>query len=251
MKLLTCSPEGRWSLPYRNAKPGGGTYWAELIVHEAEVDRLPDGLGAIIATGDLQGRCADGRLLGEGLADELARRADLPPGDAIGVWLAGDLYAAPGAEVRGATGPVDRVWAAFAARTRWVAGVLGNHDEIAGPIAGADVLDGSVVTRDGLRIGGVSGIVGNPNKHNRRDDASYQQAIERVLEAAPDVLLLHESPVGGVGQRGRPAVNEVVAGRVPLVVSGHVHWQAPLATLVGGTQALNVDGRVVILRARE
>lgn len=38
------------------------------------------------------------------------------------------------------------------------------------------------------------------------------------------------------------------AGAAPLVLCGHCHWDAPLAALPGGSQVLNADGRVVVLR---
>jgi hypothetical protein len=42
--------------------------------------------------------------------------------------LAGDLYSAPGGDVRGATGDLRSVWSAFADAFAWVVGVAGNHD---------------------------------------------------------------------------------------------------------------------------
>jgi Icc protein len=99
------------------------------------VDGLPDGLEAVVLASDLQGRAlADPhasedvplRLLGEAVADELHTLAELeeiPPPERMGVALAGDLYAAPDARKRGATGDVRSVWRAFARRGfRWVVG---------------------------------------------------------------------------------------------------------------------------------
>ncbi len=38
--------------------------------------------------------------------------------------------------------------------------------------------------------------------------------------------------------------------RPTLVVRGHAYWELPMAVLPNGTQILNVDARVVVVRAR-
>jgi hypothetical protein len=160
-------------LRYLNARPGGGTFTAELALVRASAAGLPPELDGLLLTGDLQARALDDRrlLLGEALAERyaaLAADGRVPPPDRVGVVLAGDLYAAPGADVRGASGCVVPVWEAFACRFRWVAGVLGNHDTLGDPVERqrfamlrrAHLLDGEVVVLDGLRVAGVGGIIG-------------------------------------------------------------------------------------------
>lgn len=64
------------------------------------------------------------------------------------------------------------------------------------------------------------------------------------------MLLLHEGPeVPGTNLRGNAVIREAVEpwSRL-LVICGHCHWDAPLATLARGTQVLNVDARAVLLR---
>ncbi|WP_030435950.1 hypothetical protein [Actinoplanes subtropicus] len=71
-----------------------------------------------------------------------------------------------------------------------------------------------------------------------------------TLEPAPDVLLLHEGPVGErPGQLGRASIRGLLERRAPaLTLCGHVHWDEPVAAL-GGGHVVNVDARVVVFTA--
>ena len=253
MKISDIEEKPRWGLTYRTALRGGEVGDVSLPVLYGRAE-LPEGLSALVLAGDLQGRCG-ARLLGEQLADEIVARAggDLPAPDRIGVLLAGDLYAAPRANVRGASGPVESVWEAFAASVRWVAGVAGNHDEIdrkrVRRLQRASILDGTLTERDGMLIAGLSGVIGKAHLPQRRPEERYRHALRALLDEQPEILVLHESPTGGPEQRGRDLVREEVMERVSLVVSGHVYWREPLARLSPSTVALNVDGRVIVLLA--
>jgi len=252
-------------LEYADAAPGGGTQPRTLPIVRARVEGLPPQLDALLVTSDLQGRApllsAGGamHLLGEALVEEYAALAELdlvPPPDLTGVLLAGDLYAAPGADRMGATGDVRSVWQAFAASFRWVAGVAGNHDLFGGTqehtrftrTAGVHLLDGASTTLDDLRIAGVGGICGNPGKPNRRPPDAFVAELRRKLANRPHVVVLHEGPDGAApDQRGNPQIRAALAGKRVLVVCGHVHWDSPLADLPGGPQVLNVDARALVL----
>jgi Icc-related predicted phosphoesterase len=74
--------------------------------------------------------------------------------------------------------------------------------------------------------------------------------IEKVATPAPDVLLLHEGPVGDrPGQLGRESIRRLLERRAPgLTLCGHVHWDEPVARL-GDGHVVNVDARVVVLTA--
>lgn len=205
--------------------------------------------------------------LGEVLATELkplARRRAIPPLDRFGIVLGGDLYVDPLLKKRGGLGDVRDVWRALGRRTRWVAGVAGNHDELGGSAAalaefndepGVHVVDATVTQVDGLTIGGVGGVVGPPSKPNRRTLPDFIAAVDEVLAARPDLLVLHQGPppVSG-GTRGIPELRERLSSvdtRDLLVVFGHDRWKQPLEILPNGVQLLNVHGRVVILRRAE
>ena len=247
------------SIPYRNARPGGGQELNHLPVLEAEVDVLPEGLEAVLATADLQARevVPGRRLLGEVLAAEcvaLAEIGRLPPPDRVGVLLAGDFYTDATAMVRGSSGDVRSVWETMSYDFGWVAGVPGNHDELGDlnqrTAGNLHVLDNKEIRLGGLRIAGLGGIVGNPQRPHRRSEDDYCRDIHRLITIEPDVLVLHESP--GVPEqrlRGSAVVRESIAfATKTLIVCGHSHWRVPFVDLPGGPQVLNVDSRCVVLR---
>jgi 3',5'-cyclic-AMP phosphodiesterase len=248
-------------LPYINAAPGGRgrTEDSQLPIARASLaGPLADELDALIVCSDLQGvvpGSAGAQLLGLELAavlEDLAYKGALPPPPRTGVILAGDLYSVPGADQRGGYGDVADVWAAFADRFAWVAGVAGNHDDIAGvPGLGDTVhlLDGDVVALDGLRIGGVGGIIGESRRPGRRREIDQLRAIREILDGGVDILVLHEGPHGGDRQPGNAAIRDAIeAAGVGLTICGHSHWHAPLAEHARG-QILNVDARAMVLLA--
>lgn len=243
---------------------GAGVQEVALPFLRASVAGLPDNIDALLATSDLQGRAFDGRLLGVAVAEELAHLADrgqVPPGDRCGVLLAGDLYSASPPR-RGASGDVRAVWQVFANWARWVCGVAGNHDLFSDkPDApalaafrhqsGGGLLDAETTERDGLRIAGLSGIIGRPGRPWRRSEAHFIEAFAGLVAAEPDILLCHEGPGrAGREQGGVPMLDELLvsARREILCVRGHMFWQEALLAGDGPRQVLNVDSRVVILQ---
>lgn len=268
MKIVEFQSVPVFEFRYLNAGRGPGQFYEDrLPVHVARVDRLPDGMTALIATADLQGRerfedspGGSIRLLGEALPERLV--TDVLPSlslretDRIGVLLAGDLYTVPALDKRGGTGDVTSVWRAFANCFAWVAGVPGNHDTFGEPPqrrprfpAGMHFLDGDVTGINGLRIAGLGGIIGRATRPNRRSENDYLATLRRLLTPLPDVLLMHEGPDGPVaGQRGLSQVRVILqeVGTV-LVIRGHAHWPQPFVEFPNGLQVLNVDARVVVL----
>ncbi len=251
-------------LPYLAAGTGGRAQHATLPLLLGRVEGLPPGVTALLCTSDLQGRGVGahaGQLLGVAVASwlqDLAEEGLVPSLSSLGAVLAGDLYAAPRADLRGAAGDVRPVWEAFRERFCWVAGVPGNHDEF-GPETPADfstrtsshVLDGQLVELDGLRVAGLGGVIGRADKPHRRDERAHCSELAVLLRRKPDVLVLHEGPV--VPERellGHPAIRQALrAAEDTLVVAGHAHWPTPWVRLPSGPDVLNVDGRVVLLTA--
>jgi Icc-related predicted phosphoesterase len=277
MRILDWRPTPIHEVPYLVARPGGGaTEQATLAITLAKVTDLPAALDGLVFTADLQGRellpptahslslqrrdraprYREGRrLLGEVAAEQLRRlcdRGDLPAADKLGVVLAGDFWAEPGSTRRGGLGKVGPVWSAFGGTSRWVAGVLGNHDQYDGPrqAEGARValLDGTIVEMTGCRLGGVSGIVGNPFKPCRKPERRYLELLAIVLRQRPDIVVLHEPPeIAEQGCRGKTGVRDCLVNHSPtLVICGHCHWPAPLQTLPNGAQVCNVDSRLIV-----
>lgn len=261
-------PEPLLRLPYRHARQGGGEAVAGMLpVLTLPTAGLPPGLDGLVLAADLQGRellpPAPGqpfrpgrRLLGEVVAEHLATLSAagrLPPGDRLGVVLAGDLWVDRKTMRRGGSGDVRPVWGAFRAGRRWVAGVRGNHDVFldrpADPADGLHMLNGAAVTLDGLRVGGVGGVIGNPSNPRTRSEERFT-ALVRELVADPglNLLVLHHGPEGaGVRARGSRAVREAVAAFPGVVVFGHCYWPEPVERVPAGPWLVNVDSRVVVL----
>lgn len=264
LKIESVEPESSLGIPCQMASAAGGVSRLTLWLQRGRVSGLPDGLDALLITSDLQGIGEGGRLLGEVLADEYllwAGEGKVPRAERVGVLLAGDLFSVPRANVRGASGDVRAVWRAFAQRYRWVAGVAGNHDTFGTPAEESDLrrtrglhmLDGRQVDLNGMVIGGVGGIIGKPNKLNRKIETDYRNAVQKAGKGA-DILVLHEPPAGVVaGQMGRVEIRDAVESAAPrIVVCGHTRWDVPFATRPDGIQLLNVDGRAILLeRATE
>lgn len=251
-------------LPYLSAGTRGSAPVRGVL--EIEVRRatgLRD-LAGMVVTSDLQFRSKanDGspdRLLGEVLAEELSLLSDLgelPPTEEMAVILAGDLYCGPTLSKRGENGDVRPVWEAFSQRFLLVTGVLGNHDTL-GPFpqeqasfragAGRHLLDGTVVEKAGVRTGGLSGIIGNPARPNRRSENDYLAGAAALIARGLHVLVLHEPPALQ-GQTGNvPLAGLLSTDRAPLVVCGHAFWQQPLVEVARGAQVLNVDSRCIVL----
>lgn len=259
-------------MPYAYPGPGGRRASGVFPLFSARCTGLPAPLAGLIAASDLQGRephwqvkgDRPPRLLGELLAEELSVLSELgeiPPLDAIGVLLAGDLYVAPGLDKRGGKGDVRGVWEAFCMRFRWVAGVAGNHDQFGEtreeeaafrarpcPV----LLDGAIAHLDGVSIGGVSGVIGNPRRPFRRSEEAFLREVECVLARRPDILVLHEGPgIHGDGCPGSDPVTRLLERReAALTLCGHTAWRSPRACfLKGGMQVLNTAGRGYVITA--
>jgi Icc protein len=248
-------------LRYLNASGSGKPEVVRLpIAHGTVVldDAVPSELDAIIACSDLQGVVPNPHTrlsepLGVALAihlEQLALEGVIPPAMRTGVILAGDLYSDPAAKKRGGFGDVTKVWEAFADRFAWVVGVAGNHDDVTqiSPLLNLHLLDGEIVELDGIRVGGVGGIIGNKQKKMRRPAEEFLALVDRVIDQTIDILVLHEGPHGDEDQRGNADIRATVeAGEVGVTVCGHCHWDEPLASHASG-QILNVDARCVVLR---
>ena len=188
----------------------------------------------------------------------LCELGTLPPADQIGVLLTGDLHCDPELARRGGIGDVRSVWEAFAASFAFVAGVAGNHDMFGSDAdfaafrrgAGRHILDLDVRTLGGLKVGGLSGIVGDTKRPNRRSSEEFLDAIALLLLESIDVLVLHDAPaLPERNQKGNEGLRALLDVGPPIVVAcGHHHWDDPLVELASGALILNVDSRCVVLR---
>jgi 3',5'-cyclic-AMP phosphodiesterase len=267
MRILELAEKPIHRIQFLNAAKGGGVESQVLPIVRGRVDVLPKELEALLVTSDLQGvvlppwdvRDRGNRLLGEALADEyvaLAAQDIVPSPSQTGVILAGDLYAVPTGDKRGASGDVRSVWQAFSDRFHWVLGVEGNHDRFGTKAErkalcdrrNLHLLDFDTVKKDGMRFGGVSGIIGDPAKPGRRDEREFLAALKLVLDARPQVLVLHQGPAGDATQFGDEQVTALMKSSSNLLtICGHVHWVHPIADLNPSSQVLNVDSRAIVL----
>lgn len=141
-------------------------------------------------------------------------------------------------------------------------GVAGNHDTFGdyspnvAPFSdqpNIHLLDGQVVNLGGMAFAGISGIVGDPSKPQRRTEKDFVSAIKNVLATKPDVLLLHEGPdVPNSKLPGNESIRKAITqsknqSDLPLTMCGHVHWPVPFAELDSGLQVLNVDNYGLLL----
>ena len=247
MRVASVASDPFHEIYYLNASPGGRPETSRLPFVRVAVEGLPPDLGGLLVTSDLQGvapiaaRGGAAGLLGEAVVEALVtleEQGEVPALGGMGAIVAGDLFSEATARKRGASGDVREVWQALARAFRWAAGVGGNHDhfgETQGERAafqrqpGIHLLDGDVVELDGLRVGGVSGIIGNREKPKQRDERAFLDLLDGVLDETPHVLVLHEGPDGGQANlQGNPAIRQALAkARDLLVVCGHVHWDAP------------------------
>jgi Icc protein len=265
MRITSIFPHPIHQIPSLAAAPGRNRVVEVILpILLAEVDALPDGLDALIATSALQGiDPKDGYLLGHRVAIELEILADMekiPSPKTTGIVLAGDLYAQT--DKRGGYGDVREVWQGFSRRFRWVAGVAGNHDRFGDSIPdikgfkvgrGIHYLDGDMVEVDGIRIGGISGIIGKPSKPFRRSEKDFRRTLRQLFKELPDILILHESPNDPDNrQMGNESIrSELATASKLLVICGHSHWKVPICDLYNTVQVLNVDSQVVVLKVAE
>ncbi|BAZ51168.1 hypothetical protein NIES4103_38170 [Nostoc sp. NIES-4103] len=243
--------------------PGGsGFEWIDIPLLSAVSDDLPDSLDAILIAGDLQAidnpfvPVEERRLAGEAIAEQLVTLAEsqlIPQLNNTGVLLTGDLYTDPTLKKRGQTGNVLSVWNSFAQSFRWVVGVAGNHDlfdKQAISLWKPQLIHGTAISKDGLCIAGISGIVGNSNKPWRVPQKQHAKWLKELLGQSPDILLFHEGPSSP--DETRPGNASILKQLnklryTSLVVSGHVHWRHPLSGEPPSLQVLNVDSRIVLV----
>lgn len=257
MRILSVDQTPFYTLDYRCSGPRGKRIIEQVLpFYKAKVDWLPDGVDSIVLTSDLQGREKDprNRLLGVRVVDELSMLIENKrmPEPSL-VLLAGDLFDYPEMNKRSGCGEVIEVWQAFSERFDRVLGVHGNHDFIRNPKelpGNATVVDGHIESFEGLRIGGLSGIVGKPTKNQRRAADDFYPALDRLTLRNPDLIILHQGPDDPAdgNRRGDSAVREQLeSGFSGLTVFGHCYWPEPFVMPLGEGQIVNVDSRVIIL----
>ncbi|MCP4438603.1 MAG: hypothetical protein GY810_06625 [Aureispira sp.] len=264
MKIINLNTDFILTIPYLMAVSGHKKPPVKTLlpVYEGTVDSLPKGIEALVTVSDLQGRImVDGKdiLMGEVVPETLYNfmRSTYPDLnlDKVGVLLCGDLFAH--LDQRGGLGDVRKVWQAFNWFFGWVAGVAGNHDSFGTEQefeefkkeANIHYLQAEIQSIKGLKIGGMSGVVGKSKKPNRIPEKTYTSQLKRIIEQRPDLILLHQGPnTAWNPYKGSFQIRKMVEQYASsLICFGHEQWPDLLNSLENGTQLLNLEGRVVIL----
>lgn len=247
-------------LPYWTTGTGQATPSEhQLPVYTGTVRGLPPAITSVVVASDLQGVVPGGEvLLGEALVDYLELLYALHfPGltrDRALALLCGDLYANPAK--RGESGNPYRVWEAFSTAFGCTVGIAGNHDDFGPDLARvlalpkAHFLTQGTANAHGLRVAGLSGIIGRPDKNFRLAEDTYVRGVAALLRQAPHVFLTHLSPrLDALGLQGDACLTAaLVKGPPTLVLCGHSHWPTvEPQVLANGTQVLNADSKVFIL----
>ncbi len=231
-------------------------------IYKGRIEGLPKNIDSIVITSDLQGVCefenGQKMLLGEVLAESLPLIYEIhfPQLSTSKSWafLCGDLYA--NLEKRGSSGNPFSVWQAFVQYFKQVIGIAGNHDDFGNDlnqlklIENVHFLENHLLEFDGLKIAGLSGIIGRTDKNFRLEEQFYLNSFEKILKQQPDVVLTHLSPhieeLGFLGERQLTKILEKYAEN--LLFCGHSHWgTSQVVTLRNNIQILNADSKVFIL----
>jgi len=256
VKFIEVSETPFHELKYRSSGRGGKIREVVLPFYRAIVDAIPKGASSFVLTSDLQGRENDkntNRLVGEAVAEELSllhELGEIPKVDFIG--LAGDLYDYPEMHKLGGTGDVTSVWNAFAREFKVVVGVHGNHDKVIESELAANtiILDGASSNVNGIRIGGVSGIIGRSDRNQRKSEDKFIKKLGKVTNGKNSLILLHQGPEDTVNKQiGEPLITQHLETRGNcIVVFGHCYWSKALVT-IGKNQVLNVDNKLYVVSA--
>ena len=189
---------------------------------------LPEDLDAILVTSDLQ--YYDRRDVNEGervLSGHIVAQEMAGAGRGGNVSVAGPDRCYSGRGSLCGAGAEQNVvgkgtWRRFGNRSRkrfrWVVGVAGNHDLFAGRgesfgnvfrnHPNVYPLHGEHADVDGLKIGGVSGILGSREKAWRTPIPEYRELMQLVMSDPLDILVLHMTPsVPDMGLKGDSLVN--------------------------------------------
>ena len=251
-------------LPYAVLPPSGHhpvDTW--LPIYRGTVHGLPDEIDTLVIASDLQGMDVSGSepvMLGVAVPEWLSLYLQIEAPDwrpeKTGVLLCGDLYG--DLERRGSSGDPSAAWREFRHHFGLVTGVAGNHDLIPSQEAaawehgGMTLLHERTIDWGTLRIAGIGGIIGRPDKPNRMPETQYIASLRRLLRHQPDILLLHPSPsIPEYGLQGEKTLCSLLEQNSPaLICCGHTHWPTPWVQW-NGASIINADGNIIILTRAE
>jgi len=274
MKIEINDSEPIEKFSYKVVAQGGRDANGNRVINEND---LPIYLGSIwnsnikyieylIILSDLQGNVLQNdepKLLGEVLPDflQLLFEVEFPEVDRkkVGVFLCGDLFAR--LDKRGGLGDVKKVWREFNKNFGFVVGVAGNHDDFGKPEEfkkftreeGIHFLHNQIKRIGTLKIGGISGIIGRPDKPFRNEESKHLKELKKLLLKQPNFILLHEGPNNINPQlQGNDKIRIVIENsQKNYIICGHNHWGLSVIEKENGTQIINADSKCIILKVEE
>jgi len=112
------------------------------------------------------------------------------------------------------------------------------------------ILDGTSSNVNGVRIGGVSGIIGRSDRNQRKSDDEFIKKLGKVTNGKNSLILLHQGPEGTVNnQIGEALITQHLETRGNcIVVFGHCYWSNALVA-IGKNQVLNVNNKLYVVSA--
>lgn len=222
-----------------------------------------EGIDYLIVASDLQGNVLhddETKLLGEVLPEFLQLLFEIEfdgiNRDKVGVFLCGDLFAR--LDKRGGLGDVKNVWREFNKYFGFVVGVAGNHDDF-GQLEefekfkhekGIYYLHNQIVKIENFKVGGISGIIGRPDKPFRNEEEKHLKELKKLLLKQPHFILLHEGPNNKNPElHGNDNIRILIEkSQKNTIFCGHNHWNHSIVSKENGTQIINVDSKCIILK---
>ena len=235
-----------------------------LPIYIAEYDNVNTDIDLLIIASDLQGIAEENgqkHLLGEKLPSFLKAliEIELPKYKKVGVLLCGDLFTS--LEKRGSSGDVRKVWNEFNNHFDWVVGVAGNHDTFGNENekdkfksqANIHLLHKEKIELNGIRIGGISGIIGRSDKTNRVEESDFLDGLTKLSKKDLDFILIHETPdFPKNNENGNSKIRKHIEKLNPTrIFCGHCHWNNSLANFDNKIQVLNVDSKVILMKIKK
>jgi Icc protein len=104
-----------------------------------------------------------------------------------------------------------------------------------------------VIELNGLKLGGVGGIIGRADRNQRKTEELFAKALKSITKKNPVITLLHQGPDDPINnQLGQAFIREhFEKNGKGIVIFGHCHWDVPYIE-IGDNQVVNVDNRLYL-----
>lgn len=130
--------------------------------------------------------------------------------------------------------------------------VQGNHDLHSPTTANHNISDGTFITTEIGKIGGINGIISDKRRLYRLPEKEFLTHVRTLLNQNINILLTHETPALPVldSKYKTPCIGQkslYIALKAPLIhVYGHCH-HSEFYHYISGIHTINADARVIIV----